>query len=215
MHVVHTRTDFAFLLLKPLQKAPTAASDFPDGRRLGDRWMRHKRVMWALVSLKQTVPMSLSAGVNFQPPTPVPFTPANFPPAPHLFPPVSSPPSSLPKRGSADSYILGRFRASWPCPRAVLASGLDRMDSDTVIHSRSPPTKAHRHVTNIYKLKPDSKDNYYATLRLLSFFLFSSTAEDLYVLFHPFSSLVQIQHFQHVVHNSLCSEKKMSFSKTD
>lgn len=178
MHVIHTH----WFCLSPA-KAITEST----------HRMRHKRVMWVLVSLKQTVPMSLSAGVNFQPPTPVPFTPANFPPAPHLFPPVSSPPSSLPKRGSADSYILGRFRASWPCPRAMLASGLDRMDSDTVIHSRSPPTKAHRHVTNIYKLKPDSKDNYYATLRLLSFFLFSSTAKDLYVLFHPFSSPVHFE----------------------
>lgn len=110
--------------------------------------------MWAPVSLKQTFPMSPSAGESSQlPRSPVRFTPANIPPAPHLFPPVSFPPSSLPKRGSADSYILGRFggflamskslAGLWPSP-----DGQGHGDS-LPWH----PALAHKHVTNIYKLE--------------------------------------------------------------
>lgn len=87
-------------------------------------------VIGAVACLQQTLPMSLSGDES--PCSPVPSTPAK-PPPPHLF--LSC--LSLPKWDQLTATSWGASEASWPFPRASLASGLDRMNEDAVIHSHS------------------------------------------------------------------------------
>lgn len=103
--------------------------------------------MWfPFISLTDLLNVTVS---QLEPPTPpVPSTPANFPSSPLLSPTLLLP---LPEGDQLTATSWGGPEASCPCPRALLASGLDRMDRDRLNHSHSA-LHAHRHVsvTNIY-----------------------------------------------------------------
>ena len=110
------------------------------------RLKENEGLMWALLCLQQTFPMSLSANESPQPPLSCHIHTCQFPS--HLL--LSSLPSQRGDQLTATSW--GGPEASCPCPRALLASGLDRMERDPVIPSHST-LHAHRHAINTYKLE--------------------------------------------------------------
>lgn len=144
---------FAFLLLKALQEATTAANQLLEGKWAG--WRERGSSVGPFISITD-----LPNVTNSQPPTPTllshPHLPISLPLPPLASPPVSCSSPSPPRGDQLTATSWGGPGASCPCPGALLASGPDRTDRDTVIGSHSTPVLTHRGVRHTHR--PASKN---------------------------------------------------------
>lgn len=119
---------------------------------------------------------------------PCPIHTCQFPSCPPLPSRLRLP---LPKGDQLTATSWRGSEASWPRPRAALASGLGRMRRDTMIHSRGALRGHTGHVTNTYKTKGRFSLIFRRVIKqtscLLVFFYFSLKVEpSCFLKRHPF-----------------------------